>query len=892
MTDDHGRENPSKELRTGNVAEETCSVANHLQYHHINTLTFTSLPSALETMAGPSRRRRHHVDSSSSESIAAHSPESGVKPAKHHRSRNLTVSRVMRFCLPRPTDRRSRTTNRLPLFGNLRPYAGDNASWLQERLWELEVRRFIQVVNGTEDMLVPVLKLDSDEIIHYSLTRQNSKKLQVLADRIRAALHVCVIDDSLLLERLPDNTRPSKRFSESYWALRQAWGEEDDLPGRRQRSDPDDISYQEYKAKRRGDTAEDQHRNLDDFELEQCYYLVDQVTATLVLLAVRGRDNDYWLVVVLACLAKLSTKIKFLVREFSKNVAICFRNSKDHQDTLGPEHFRDDDAQQPLNDNSPTHTRYRREVEVVSGWLTDCFIRVLRGLGAQNPRSARSGSVDICTIVYPAGIAGTRTLLCQARNGEVSGSPGLIPVAFASNSITIIDKLSSILSSRAHIPPPGDQATDETMSDRSKSASKGSDEPETVLVVELERHNEDVDGEQRFNHVRRRLTIRTLFDFVAIATCLSLCHPEVGIGFQSSLQTISALSAFEEPEDHEYASTKSAAPTRSDVPTEHTPSTKSGTAFYAFVNLWADNAEGGRPTDTLSSLSNSVIAARRHNVLDRQLPPLNHARVGTSATRNPREVIAALNEAQEKRKRLENIIRKWKIHESSIVVECPDFVVRVSLFSAALVLGGLACGFFVGERITGVDPFNLTMFSWIIAGFVILIAKSVRVSDWTWRDFLFRQVTCRTVKEVADVVPGLDEQDILCFLLSSEIRSTLKTRGPFGGVFYFSPTDGGFSIDVKPNLQTLWAAGVIPVMVQTLEGPVLRFLRLVSGYNGHTSVEMSGQCVDCVCKNPPDNAFDVTSPEEGQIDEAVVLFERISWMKILGVYNVTGVSFR
>ncbi|TQN70024.1 hypothetical protein CSHISOI_05451 [Colletotrichum shisoi] len=545
----------------------------------------------------------------------------------------------------------------------------------------------------------------------------------------------------------------------------------------------------------------------------------------------------------------------------------------DFQRQRAAQDFQDDDAQQPLSDNSPTHTRYCREVKVVSAWLTDCFIRILRDLGAQSPRAARNGAINACAIVYPAGVAGTRTLLCEARNGEISGSPGQIMVAFASNSLTIIDKLSSILSSRACVPPPEHQTTtDQGTEDRSQGTSTSSGEPETVLVVELERRNEDVvDGEQRFNHVRRRLTIRTLVDFVAIATCLSLCHPEVGGGFQRSLQKISALSAFEEPDDNEFAATRSVS-TRSNVPARHGPSTKAGTDFYAFVNLWSGNAGVGLQTNTSSSISSSLIAAIRHNVLDRRLPASNHPGMGYSAPENPQEVIAALNEAQAKRERLKDLTGKWKIQESSIVIECPDFVVRVSLFSAALVVGGLACGFLVGERITGVDPFNLTMFSWIIAGFVILVAKSVRVSDWTWRDFLFRQVTCRTVKEVADVVSGVDEQDILCFLLSSEIRSTLRTRGPFRGVFRNLPENGGFSIDVKPNLQTLLAAGVVPIVVQTLEGPALRFLRLVPGYNGHFSVEPSGQCTGLVCPDPPDDSVHASLPEESQIGEAIVFY--------------------
>lgn len=46
--------------------------------------------------------------------------------------------------------------------------------------------------------------------------------------------------------------------------------------------------------------------------------------------------------------------------------------------------------------------------------------------------------------------------------------------------------------------------------------------------------------------------------------------------------------------------------------------------------------------------------------------------------------------------------------------------------SALLVIGGLVVGFVVGERIS-VDPFNITMFCWALAAFLLLVAKAIRV---------------------------------------------------------------------------------------------------------------------------------------------------------------------
>ncbi|KAH9234418.1 hypothetical protein K456DRAFT_52721 [Colletotrichum gloeosporioides 23] len=201
-----------------------------------------------------------------------------------------------------------------------------------------------------------------------------------------------------------------------------------------------------------------------------------------------------------------------------------------------------------------------------------------------------------------------------------------------------------------------------------------------------------------------------------------------------------------------------------------------------------------------------------------------------------------------------------------------------------LVTGGLLAGFLVGERITGVDPFNLTMFCWIIAGFIILVAKSIRVATWPWRDFLLGRVTTRSVSELASVT-GLDEQYIILHLLSQQASLPLNIRGPYNSVFSWGEElDTGFSIDVQPTVRTLFASGIIVLEVLSSGGPALICIDLRPEMNRFKPLYMRKmkdwrhrRVSLLVCVDPP----------RGDDDDNILVFryQRIRWERVIGVYN-------
>ncbi|KAF6825973.1 hypothetical protein CPLU01_09965 [Colletotrichum plurivorum] len=738
----------------------------------------------------------------------------------------------------------------LPSFGSLEPYGVSPE--IQQKLWTLEIERLAEIVDDDKaDMLMPKVDPGSEASLLSQINKEAFTDMRLRADNILDALHVCIIDDQALLQ----TERASEKAVISYRALKRAWNDnraaDADLPGHQytstkeqdpsgrgqdpsvlgpyssipaqdpnvasrlrppyvlsarsatdhyladdntsaigvtnatelgslettdQRSEDNGSAFVQIELAeldpaetmdQRSEANESVSVQMDIAELIETQrlscYLVDHIAATLAILACRGRNSKYWHAVVLACLAKLSTKLKVLLSNLSDNIQILFSHSEDvsqRVESWSPrpdaEFDEDEGEEEPLDANSPTKTRYCAEHDKISSWLAESFTHALRGLGAEKPWWNRSSHVDVCAMIYAAGVSGTRTLVCQDRRGEISGSSASLPVSFSSKALGLVGQLSDLLGKEPRTSIPSD------------------------IMLEVELDQSDI---KSIVPNVKSLGIHTVSDFVVVATTLSLSHPRIGKRFQDSLHIISALPVFGTPQDIDDKPSK-------DV----TPAPK-----YAFVRLGPRRT--GDLTMAFSSLSSSHLAATRHIVLDRQPPRADQLRHPPSSS----EIVTALKKAEADRKYLQAEIKCWDIAEASITIRCPKYVYSVFLFSAILVIGGLCCGFLVGERVAGVDPFNFTMFSWIIGGFVLLIAKSVRVSDWPWRDFLLRQVTCRTVREVANV-SGLEPQDILTFLLANEHHSKLKLRGPFQEMFYNEGDSEGFSIDVRPSFQTLLAS--------------------------------------------------------------------------------------
>ncbi|KAG8161425.1 hypothetical protein KVR01_008412 [Diaporthe batatas] len=165
-------------------------------------------------------------------------------------------------------------------------------------------------------------------------------------------------------------------------------------------------------------------------------------------------------------------------------------------------------------------------------------------------------------------------------------------------------------------------------------------------------------------------------------------------------------------------------------------------------------------------------------------------------------------------------MRQWVIDEKSVMVPCPGYVWSVIAVASLLAGAGLGIGFSVGQRIRGVDPSNLATYLWVVAAFIVLIAKNMKVNEWTWNDFLRRRVRCRSVSELQSIT-GIDGQIIIAKLLHDERRgSVLNICGPYNSAFLRRANEG-FSIDEPIDSSTLFNSGLLMLRVATARGHAL-----------------------------------------------------------------------
>lgn len=565
--------------------------------------------------------------------LTNHRYERLIDRAKRFSSPNLQNEKKSRG-LEKAPGTRPASSLELPTFGNLELYKVLPST--QEKLWGLETERLAKIVDidkATE--LLPKVEKDSKASLLSRIDKPALEDLCLRADDILDALHICIFDDQRLLQ----TASASDKAARSYRALERSWSARTGvvrLPGRDRKSERerDDATLD----RRDNERPELVKLNAAEFIKTQrlSCYLVDQIAATLAILACRGRHSNYWHAVVLSCLAKLSTKLKVLLGNLSDNIDICFNRASEY-------HYRpsrswqgsdeDEWEEKPLDANSTTETRYCTEFDKVSSWLTECFNHALRGIGAQKPWWNESSHIDLCAMVYAAGLSGTRTLICQDRRGEISGSSASLPVSFSSKSLGLVGELSILLGQR------------------SKPLTSSN------LILEIDLHQSDG---KSINPEVKSLHIHTVAELVVIATALSLSHPIIGQRFQDSLHAISALPVFG---------------TQNDIDDNPSNSLKSAPKdpFYAFVSLGSRQA--GDSMQTSSSLSRSHIAAIRHDVLTRQPPRPDQLRHPPS----PSEIERILVEADKYRKNLETEIKRWNIAETSITISCPKYVYSIIL---------------------------------------------------------------------------------------------------------------------------------------------------------------------------------------------------------------------
>lgn len=274
----------------------------------------------------------------------------------------------------------------------------------------------------------------------------------------------------------------------------------------------------------------------------------------------------------------------------------------------------------------------------------------------------------------------------------------------------------------------------------------------------------------------------------------------------------------------------------------------------------------------------------------------HHQSHAPASAREPRQ------ETQERLDEHAEDMQEWVVDETSVTISCRFYVWSIMSVAGILGGGGLAIGFTLGNRVEGVDPFNLATYTWVLAAFVILICKSILVEHWTWSDFLRCRVRCRSVSELA-AATGIDEQLVMAKLLHDDCGGTiLVTRGPYNSVFRRRAEGGGdgFSIDRPMSAETLMLSGLAPLKVVTPRGHAIVCLDYRRGTT-LVVVEHQGRqdkarlvCEDLGRVLPRDKHVPAadggwkTGPAPVRLRLAEV--ENFKWKRVQGLYAFNGVD--
>jgi len=760
----------------------------------------------------------------------------------------------------------------------------------EDALWKIEAERLLRAVSDFDTPL-----LFESPLPQWSINKAEFDKLSELSNQALHCLNICIHDNQLLLFESMRDLFDAKSYSVARGILSRAF-DPVDLPGRGGRpggrEHPADLSIH-------GKTAQ-----------VFCAF-VDYATAAVARLALQGIPTEFWHTRALTGLAKTSAKMKFLFSDLEK---FALQSLEDGQDVLAMDEVMDAlrstgfdtsldviggeerktgredladaaDVHRLLNPEKGNYNVYFSEMALMATWTVD----TLRAIFFFFQSSSRSGyaidAFDICGLVYKTGLKGLPTLVYQDRDGELAGSSSREMIRLSHTGFRMLSQVARELerTHRRASTRPG------TGADGVRTSHARNDGSGALLVLEFEEEQKQQGppdsrpgsddhssstgslNEKSKNPISTYsavIDLETMGDLASALVPLLCAHPmtiinlawamEVVTGISSITHTIN-FNALQSPKFTAFASLR--------------------------TNVYERDVKPIFEDSDARPLSRSLIAHNRLRTYDgRQV-------TGTKVWEGlgPAERKDAVEDSEQRVQELEKQFGQWVIEEKAIVVTKRLYVLSWLLVCAVFVIGGIMVGVFLGTRLKGVDPFNITVYAWVLAGFLLLVAKSAQVAEWPWRDFLKGNVPCRSVSEL-QTVTGVDAQEIIEYLLSTELYTILVTKGPYNRPFVRKNNDGGdgFSIDIKSNLRTLLASGIIVVKVAGRQGPALLCMDLRRGAPGRSSISHSDKIDkdDFIlgCFEFPE-AFD-----DGQ--EVPLIPLATGWTKILGIYHRPQKVFR
>ncbi|KAL1840787.1 hypothetical protein VTJ49DRAFT_7742 [Mycothermus thermophilus] len=618
---------------------------------------------------------------------------------------------------------------------------------------------------------------------------------------------------------------------------------------------------------------------------EDAEVLVDLVTGYIAKYLVQVAHGKGWRNHQLGALAKFTAKAKALLRsEINKSVDVALSNAYKVLDNLHERPTTDDQE----NMTRRSHHRGKLVRTKIDVFQTDRD-RILEYLEMQErdrrgilrlldyvfmsflPGDRHPGfymtEYEICGVVMETGFHDFKTLLFQDRDFEYASSSDADHLNYSRSAFRMLDKLGDHFIREHNARPPS--------SDR---LFPGAVTSETITTLEWHYPQSTSQASSQPVMETRTCKLVTMTEIISIMIPLALASPVVSATYKNLVETF-------------YLALDPGEVVR---PFPDRP-------FNAFARLYTNKFEAARQPrlqgDVLQ-LADAVTSGlfSRTSLLDDSV--CGNTMTGGGGDGNPRFGVMEEERREKRSKKLgeaHELMDTWVYAEDAVVVPCGLYVWLVISGASVLVAGGLAIGLSIQDRITGVDPFNITMYAWALAALVLLICKARLVEEWSWNDFLHGRVKCRSVSEL-HAVTGIHEQLILAKLLHDEHGSILRTRGPFNAAF-LNKSDAGFSIDVPLKNKTMLLSGLVLIKVEIALGYALVCLDVRRGTELRTvnHREVNSNTPRLICPRMDRLAPAALSKAHGEEPSRQLRFPlkmgALEWRRVEGIYNVLDAEF-
>ncbi|KUI70249.1 hypothetical protein VM1G_06341 [Cytospora mali] len=590
-------------------------------------------------------------------------------------------------------------------------------------------------------------------------TEEGYKELARLAERILSALSLCLLDNECI------NVESCKPLANR---------------------DRLKKLIQQAQVSRMNSGEEGERGDQTNNKQDAIFALVDYISAILARLLTQMANGKYWSDNVLAVLTQRVTKLKVLLLDMHANTLISCQAGEaaldrtdissrlsngilDEEECEEVLRMIDSETKEGLTTTASAEVaRYCVDQNRNRSGIDVAIRYILLSLRFQNRSGLDGTSFEICSMVYATGFEDFKALLFQDSDLEYSASSDQDNLNTAYSSFKILTQ--TLEQVKRDVPARTTGSLQTTVEWRYGEAR--SDISSTNM--------EDDPCDLSRCHLNTAI-MQSMEEIITVMIPLILTSP-VAVANLTQFRSIMALTC--------------------DAKSDVQPFKEKD--YSAFIRIYTNQFEADSKSWDVMRLSTAV----RDGVFSRLTL--------ISGRDAPKKSGKIANKMVKRVQDMEN----WVIDESGVTVTC-QFQVCYIVLVAFLIAGGGLCIMAVGNRITGVDPSNLSTYLWVVAGFYLLVCKSRFVEEWPWSDFLHFRVRCRSVSEL-HAITGINEQFIMAKLLHDERGgSVLKTRGPYNKVFLQRDSNDGLSIDCPLHPTTLLLSGLIMLKVVTPRGHAL-----------------------------------------------------------------------